>query len=71
MSFFTRGQKVLAKKCSYSTLYNKYEKTEDELRRASYTGDEEKLKKAMAKHREIGYALLYRNTPEFKTKRKI
>ncbi len=41
---------------------------EDNLKKASLTGDEKWLKKAMKQHGDFEYAMLYQNTPEFKKK---
>ncbi len=60
----------MAKKCSIQELQRGYERADFALERASYNGDKKGLKEAMKEHRKYEYALLYRNTPEFKRKRK-
>ncbi len=60
----------MAKKCSIQKLQRGYERADFALERASYNGDKKGLKEAMKEHRKYEYALLYRNTPEFKRKRK-
>lgn len=45
-----------------------YDNSDFELERASYNGDKKALKQAMKKHQKYEYALLYRNTPQFKKK---
>lgn len=60
----------MAKKCSIQELQRGYERADFALERASYNGDKKGLKQAMKEHRKYEYALLYRNTPEFKRKRK-
>ena len=70
MAFFTMKHKKMAKKCSLRELQAGYERSEFNLERASYNGDIKELKKAMKDHGNFEYALLYRNTPKFKKKRK-
>ena len=68
MGFFTSKQKRMAKKCSLRELQQGYEQADLRLERASYSGDTKELNKAMAEHRKYEYAMLYRNTPEYKKK---
>ena len=70
MGFFTMKQKRMAKKCSDRDLQIGYQNSDFALERASYAGDKKALKEAMKEHRKYEYALLYRNTPEFKKKRR-
>ena len=70
MGFFNKTHKKLAQYNSYSQLQQAYEQTEFDLERASYNGDKKALRKAMKEHGNIEYALLYKNTPEFKKKNK-
>lgn len=70
MGFFTMKQKRMAKKCSVRDLQIGYQNSDFALERASYAGDKKGLKEAMKEHRKYEYALLYRNTPEFKKKRR-
>lgn len=70
MGFFTMKQKRMAKKCSVRDLQMGYQNSDFALERASYAGDKKALKEAMKEHRKYEYALLYRNTPEFKKKRR-
>lgn len=68
MAFFSRKQKQLALKTNSKTIKEKYEQTELHLRQCAKNGNERELKKAMAEHRNIEYALLYKNTPEYRDK---
>lgn len=68
MGFFTRKQKKMAKQCSTQDLVRGYENSEFKLERASYNGSEKMLREAMKEHGDYEYALLYKNTPEFKKK---
>lgn len=70
MGFFTMKQKRMAKNCSVRDLQIGYQNSDFALERASYAGDKKALKEAMKEHRKYEYALLYRNTPEFKKKRR-
>jgi hypothetical protein len=70
MGFFTSHQKNLAKKFSTEALEYGYHKSEDNLRKASQIGDTKLLKQEMKKHGNYEYALLYKNTPEYKRKQK-
>lgn len=70
MGFFTREQKKMAKKCTIRELQAGYESADFALERASYNGDKKGLKEAMKEHQKYEYALLYRNTPEYKKRRK-
>lgn len=69
MSFFTPKQKQMANKSFYE-LNRGYQDADLALERASYSGNQKELKRAMKEHRKYEYALLYRNTPEFKKKHK-
>ena len=66
MSFFNRRQKKLALACKYSQLQEAYHESENDLRKASQTGNEKLLRKAMKQHGDFEYALLFKNTPEYK-----
>ena len=68
MAFFKRKEKQLAKNKSYLELQYGYNSTEKELREAAKTGNIKQLSKAMQKHHDYEYALLYRETPKFKKK---
>lgn len=70
MGFFSFNQKRMAKKCTIKELQSGYERSDLELERASYNGDSKALREAMKQHRKYEYALLYRNTPEFKKRHK-
>lgn len=70
MSFFTPKQKQMANKCSCYELNRGYQDADLALERASYSGNQKELKRAMKEHRKYEYALLYCNTPEFKKKYK-
>ena len=69
MAFFKREHKKLAK---YNTAILKdcYLQTEIGLRNATASGDEKAIRTAMKKHQLVEYALLYKNTPEYKNKRR-
>lgn len=69
MAFFKREHKKLAK---YNTAVLKdcYRQTEIGLRNATSSGDEKAIRTAMKKHQLVEYALLYKNTPEYKSKRR-
>lgn len=67
---FTREQKMLAKKYSYSDLANMYIGSEKYLQHCAYKGDKKGLKDTMKLHKNYEYALLYKNTPEYKNKRR-
>lgn len=70
MSFFNKKQKKLAMNCSRDKLEKAYHISEQNLHKASLSGDEKWLKKAMKQHGNFEYAMLYQNTPEFKKRRK-
>lgn len=70
MAFFTRKQKKMARNCSTQDLVYCYDRSELNLERASYSGNIKELKKAMKEHGDFEYALLYKNTPQFKKSRK-
>ena len=69
MGFFTSKQKRMARKCSFYELKRGYDNADFALERASYSGNQKELKKAMKEHQKYEYALLYRNTPEYKKRR--
>lgn len=69
MSFFKRRDKKLAMTSSV-VLRDCYKNTETGLKKAVASGDEKAMKQAMRKHRDVEYAMLYQNTPEFKKKKK-
>lgn len=70
MGFFTGKQKQMAKKCSFYDLQRGYQSADLALERASFSGDKKELKRAMKEHQKYEYALLYRNTPEYKNKQR-
>lgn len=65
MSFFKREHKKLAS-CSYGVLNKCYHVSERNLKFAVASGDENKMRDAMSRHQLFEYAMLYRNSPEFK-----
>lgn len=67
---FTRLSKKIARDCGYKSLVRGYEASEKGLHRACQSGDKKAMNKAMANHQAFEYALLYRETPEFKNKRR-
>lgn len=70
MAFFTRTHKRMAKKNSHSDLVQAYEQSERELINVARSGDEKALKKAMKEHGNYEYALLYKQTPQYRKKMK-
>ena len=68
MPFFKNKEKKLAFDNSYSDLKQGYERTEKQLLQVAKTGNDKALKKAMSEHHNYEYAMLFRNTPEFKNK---
>ena len=66
MGFFNRKQKKIALKHSNFVLEKLYHISEQKLHYASLSGNEKQLKKAMKQHGNFEYALLYKNTPEYK-----
>lgn len=67
---FTRLSKKIARDCSFAEIQDCYHKTEHGLKVACQSGDKKTMKKAMANHQAFEYALLYRQTPEFKEKQR-
>lgn len=67
---FTREQKLLAQKYSYGDLANMYKGSEKYLQHCAYKGDKKGLEETMKLHKNYEYALLYKNTPEFRNKRR-
>ena len=67
MAFFKKEHKKLAK---YNTTILKdcYRQTEIGLRNATASGNEKAIRTAMKRHQLVEYALLYKNTPEYKRK---
>ena len=70
MAFFKKIHKRLALTNSKGSLEQAYHRSEENLRKASYSGNEKLLKKAMKSHGNYEYAMLYKNTPEYKVKRR-
>lgn len=70
MAFFKKIHKRLALTNSNESLEQAYYRSEKKLRKASYSGNEKLLKKAMKIHGNYEYAMLYKNTPEYKVKRR-
>ncbi len=68
MAFFSEYQKLIARRYKNRELKKKYKESERLLNKASKTGSESMISKAMESHRTFEYALLYQNTPEFKYK---
>lgn len=58
--FFSNSEKLRGKSKSLNTLKNDYEKSEKRLIKATYTGKESNIKKAMRTHHYYEYSLLYR-----------
>ena len=70
MAFFKRRDKQLAREPKL-VLQDCYKNTEIGLQKAVASGDEKAMKEAMRKHRDVEYAMLYQNTPEYKMKQKV
>ena len=70
MGFFTARHKRLARKYTASELKDGYRYSESELREAAESGDVKALKRAMKVHGNFEYAMLYKNTPDYKKRRK-
>ena len=70
MGFFSRRQKRLARKYTVGELKDGYHYSESELREAAENGDVKALKRAMKVHGNFEYAMLYKNTPDYKKRRK-
>lgn len=68
MGFFKREHKKLAR-ASYRDLQESYHITEENLRVAVKSGNEKEMKRAMKEHQQIEYALLYKNSSEYKKKK--
>lgn len=70
MGFFNNRQKRLARKYTEYELKSGYRYSENELKEAAANGDIKALKRAMKVHGNFEYALLYKNTPDYKKRRK-
>ena len=70
MGFFSKKQKDFSCKNAYYDILKGYKESEKKLERASEMGDNKALKVAMEEHQCYEYALLYRNTPEYKRRKK-
>lgn len=57
-------------KYNTAVLKGCYRQTEIGLRNATASGDEKAIRTAMKRHQLVEYALLYKNTPEYKNKRR-
>ncbi len=68
MAFFKKKHKKLALSSSKEQLEKAYHKSEAKLKIASKTGNEKLLSSVMQEHGCYEYALLYKNTPEYKSK---
>lgn len=66
MGFFSNKQKKIALSNSRENLETAYHISEKNLKDASMSGDEKRLKTAMKQHGDFEYAMLYKNTPEYK-----
>lgn len=64
--FFIDYQKNLAYNLKKSELRKKYKASEKELKQVAKTGNEVSLIKAMKKHGNFEYAMLFQKTPEFR-----
>ena len=68
--FFTADEKRLAKTMSRSELRAKYEQSEKSLQTACKTGKIANIRRAMAKHHTLEYAMLYQTYADHKPKRR-
>ena len=68
MGFFKREHKRLAN-VNYKDLQECYHITEENLKSAVKSGNEKEMKRAMKEHQQIEYALLYKNSSEYKKKK--
>ena len=68
MAFFSRKQKEMALQLSNESLADSYHRSEQKLKSVARSGNEKLLKKAMKEHGNYEYAMLYKNTPEYKKK---
>lgn len=65
MSFFKKEHKKLALTNTRESLEEAYIKSERNLVRATRTGDEKEIRKAMKEHGNYEYAMLYTFSPEY------
>lgn len=70
MAFFKKIHKRIALYNSKENLEQAYHLSEENLKKASKSGNEKLLKAAMREHGNLEYALLYQNSPEYRTKRR-
>ena len=68
MSFFKGKHKKLALNNTKESLEQAYAKSERNLVRATRTGDEKEIRKAMKEHGTYEYAMLYTFSPEYEKK---
>lgn len=66
--FFTAEEKRLAKTTSRSVLKSKYEQSEKSLQTACRTGKIANIRRAMAKHHTLEYAMLYQTYDKHRPK---
>lgn len=66
MGFFSRKQKQIALNTSKADLESAYHISEQNLKDASRSGNEKWLKTAMKQHGNFEYAMLFKNTPEYR-----
>ena len=69
MGFFSRKQKKIALSTPKERLEKAYHISEQNLKKVAMTGNEKQLRTAMKQHGNFEYAMLYKNTPEYKKKR--
>lgn len=68
MSFFKGKHKKLALNNTKESLEQAYVKSERNLVRATRTGDEKEIRRAMKEHGNYEYAMLYTFSPEYEKK---
>lgn len=71
MGFFSRKQKQIALCSSKESLEKAYHNSEQNLKKVAMSGNEKQLKIAMKEHGNYEYAMLYKQTPEYKAKQKV
>lgn len=68
MGFFSRKQKRLALNTPKESLEKAYHLSEQNLKDVARSGNEKQLRTAMKQHGDFEYAMLYKNTPEYRKK---
>lgn len=66
MGFFSKKQKKLALTNSRQNLEKAYHISEQNLKDVARSGNEKNLRTAMKQHGNYEYAMLYKQTPEYR-----